>query len=173
MIWFVDRLKQLTKTEPIECPRGWGSVQFKLSVVWILLILIVERKCPISGKENCSECRYARNPDAFLLRENLEELTKLKREGLISAGEHDARQVEMLALFPAESGTDVRAVLRTATLILGPLGVVFTLAGAFLGFAYDAAFLFFACVGLIGLALALSFTMIVNRQNGNDLEQGG
>ena len=161
MAWFgdfVDHLKQLTKTEPLDCPRGWGSVAFNISAM-LFPWPMIDLECPISGKESCADCSYARNPDAFVLREQLEELARLEQEGLISPGERNARRVEMLELF------GVRDELRAAAWILGPLGLVFTLVGGALGFGYHAGFLVFACAGLVGLALSLSFAVIASRQN--------
>ena len=142
----VDRLNELSKNNSIECPRGWGDVTFDFSLSWFFFVPIVRRRCPISGEAYCDDCRYARNPDAFLLREQLEELARLEQDGLISRSELDERRAEMLRLFRIS-----RHDLRVAALILGPLAVVFTLAGGALGFGYHAGFLVFAIVGLIGL----------------------
>jgi|TARA_B100002003_G_scaffold234613_1_gene248743 hypothetical protein len=158
--WFgsvVDHLKQLTKTEPLDCPRGWESVTFNISAM-LFPWPMIDLECPISGKESCEDCSYARNPDAFMLREQLEELARLEQEGLISPDERNVRRVEMLELF--EARVDWLAVAW----ILGPLGLVFTLAGGVLGFGFHGGFLVFACAGLVGLALSLSFSVIADRR---------
>ncbi len=151
----IERVKSLARIEPLECPRGWGQVAFVASVWCVPPLLGVDRKCPIADVGGCSSCTYASNPDAFRLSEQLAELDRLREEGLLSSKEYAVRRAGIVRLHDVP-GPPGRGFLITAWL-LGPLGVLFVVAGILLVVNVHPAFWGLAGGGAIAAVLALSF----------------
>jgi hypothetical protein len=116
----------------------------------------VDRRCPIGGVSDCSDCGYASNPDAFRLSEHLDELTCLRGDGALSETEFDTRRTALLRLHPE----GLRRKQLTTAWILGPLGGLVTVAGVVLAGTVHVGFWGMAGFGGAMLALALSFFML-------------
>jgi len=159
MGWFKDRWAP----EPIECPRGWGTVTFVLKFFLVPPIVWVERKCPIGGVTDCSKCRYTVNPDsAEQLRLRLEELDAL-RGSTLSEEEFHIRRRLIVEAREARRGVPGESA-AAAAFVLGPLGFVALLAGAFLSIVVHPGFLGLVGGGLVLSALAAGFAGLSIRQ---------
>jgi len=152
MNWFKDTWA----AEPIECPRGWGGVTFVLKFFILPPIFSIERGCPIGGVTDCSNCRYPVNPEsAERLRERLEELDTLRGSTLSEAEFRIRRRLIVEAHEPRQGVPGESAA--AAAFVLGPLGLVATISGAFLSIAVHAGFLGLLGGGLVLGALAAGF----------------
>lgn len=157
---WLDTLKDVSAAEPIRCPRGWGEVCFQLSMGGWLPFFEVSRMCPIGGVSECVSCRHPVKPeDAQRLRQNLEELDSLRKEGVLSDPEYAARRKMIIGLVKTKTGPPGEGYRITAW-ILGPAGVILTAAGVWLGANVDQEFWIMAGVGTAMLALCVSFTAI-------------
>lgn len=168
-----DLIQQGARSEPIECPRGWGQILFPLNVTIFLPGFWVSRVCPISGAESCAECTYPPNPDTLKLEEHLCKLDGLKQTGALSAGEFEQRR---LALIVLHQTPDPGEGFRKAAWILGPLGTLLTVVGTPLAFSYHPVFWLPASAGAISLALCCSFAGLARRKiapTNRDLPAGG
>lgn len=151
--------------EPIECPRGWGKVGFQMSGLFMLPFVSIGRTCPISAAESCSDCQFESNPDAMSLRENLGVLDEMRNQGVLTREEYEVRRSALVSLHPVPSR---RAAFRTTAWILGPLGSLFALGGAFLALrhgspSWSIAFWCMASIGAILIALTISFAALALR----------
>lgn len=156
MGWFKD---MLAPAEPIECPRGWGSVSFVLKFFVLPPIFSIDRTCPIGGVDHCSKCRYPVEPgSAELLRQRLEDLDGLRGTTL---SDEEFRMRRRLLIDSREPSLGIPGQdSATAALVLGPLGVVVTGAGLYVTIAVHAGFLSILMVGVVLVALAASFAGI-------------
>jgi len=156
----VDTLKDASTAEPIQCPRGWGKVCFQISLSGFAPFFDVSRKCPIGGASGCVSCQYPVKPeDAQRLRQSLEELDTLRKEGVLSEPEYAARRKMVVGPMVRKTGPSGEGCRITAW-ILGPAGVVLTAAGVWLGWNVDQEFWVMAGIGMAALALCVSFTAI-------------
>jgi len=159
MGWFMSTLegiKEATGHDPIECPRGWGQVSFVGSLWFIPPMIGIERKCPIGGVSECGECKYASNPDAVRLAEQLVELERLREDGALSPAEYETRRRAVVFLHSDMRG---HGQLITAW-ILGPLGTLLSVAGVVLALSVHSGFWGMAGGGLVLVALAVSFGVL-------------
>lgn len=161
MGWFastLEAIREQTRHDPIECPRGWGQVAF-VGSAWVIPPLFgIERKCPIGGVNECRECKYGKNPSAFRLAEQLDELARLQSEGLLSSAECASRR-KVLVDFVSEPDRG-RRKQHTAAWIMGPLGALVSIAGIALAITVDPGFWSIAGIGFVLLALAVSFWVL-------------
>lgn len=150
-----EAIRAHTRSEPIECPRGWGQVAFVSSVWAVPPLFGVDRKCPIAGVGDCGDCGYASNPDALRLAEQIAALDGLLDAGSLSPEEHERRRRAVVHLHDgAEAG---RRWQRTTAWLLAPLGALATLAGVVLALEIHAGFWGLAGGGAACLVLGLSF----------------
>ena len=158
----LDRLKDLARAEPIDCPRGWGEVSFVAEVSAFWPFISFERQCPISGTQNCASCRHACNPDRLdQLKAALKEVEQLHADGTLTAEELRVRRAAIVRFQDfLENTTGRRDSYRTAAWILGPLGVLFTAVGGWLVATKHPAFWTLAGSGAIMLALTISFGVL-------------
>jgi hypothetical protein len=157
---WLDTLKDVSAAEPIQCPRGWGEVCFQISLGGFPPFFDISRKCPIGGTSECVSCRYPVKPeDAQRLRQNLEELDTLRKEGVLSEPEYAARRRMIVGLVERKTGPPGEGCRITAW-ILGPAGVILTAAGVWLGRTVDQELWVMAGIGMAMLALTVSFTAI-------------
>ena len=167
--WF-DKLKDVSAAEHIQCPRGWGEVCFQLSLGGMLPFFEVSRACPIGGTSDCVSCRHPVKPeDAQRLRQNLDELETLRKEGVLSEPEYAARRRMIVGLVERRTGSPGQGSRITAW-IFGPAGVILTAAGVWLGINIDPSFWVMTGIGAAMLALCVSFTAIaiIKRQPRSD-----
>jgi hypothetical protein len=161
MGWFKDTWT----SEPIECPRGWGSVTFVLKFFILPPIFSIDRTCPIGGVTDCSKCRYPVNPEsAERLRGRLEELDSL-RGGTLSEAEFRIRRRLIVEAHEPRQGVPGESA-AAAAFVLGPLGLVATVSGAVLSLAVHAGFLGLLGGGLVLGALAAGFAGLSRMQRG-------
>ncbi len=157
--WF-DTLKKVAAAEPIECPRGWGEVSFQISLGGVTPFFTIDHTCPIGGVEACVSCDYPVKPeDGQRLRENLEQLDALRKEGVLSEPEYTARR-QMIAGLVERKTSPPGEGYRIAAWLLGPAGLILTAAGVWLGWNVDPEFWAMAGVGMATLALCASFAAI-------------
>jgi hypothetical protein len=97
--------------------------------------------------------------DAQRLRQNLEELDALRKEGVLSDPEYAARRRMIVGMTERRAGPPGEGSRVTAW-ILGPAGVALTTAGIWLGRTVDQEFWVMAGIGVTMLALCVSFTAI-------------
>ncbi len=124
-------MKDATKATPLECPRGWGDVLFRMKVGGMPFPPFLEfsRRCPIAGVEKCIKCRYPFNPQKTeLLRDELMQLRSLVDDGLMSEAEYKARR-KMIISFQQFGTGEPGYASAVATFILAPIGAVITIAG--------------------------------------------
>ena len=146
MGWFRDKFT----AEPIECPRGWGTVTFVPSVFVLPPIFVLDRKCPIAGVDHCTKCRHpVKVGSVEELRLQLVELDAL-RGSTLSEGEFRIRRRLMVDVHVSDRIIPGQAA-ATAALILGPLGVITVGAGWYLSKVVSLGFM-----GLMGGGLVLS-----------------
>ena len=153
-----EKLEKKLEQDPIECPRGWGSVSFTRSFgssMWESLPFFgVESTCPIGGVSTCSECSYDVKPDTFKLAEQLRELKVLRSEDAISENEYLALRESLVYLHRAGDGEDWR---KTAAWVMGPFGTLVASSGAALALAFHPAWWALCLLGSIVAVLGLSF----------------
>ena len=159
MRWFQsaqNRLKGYFDVEPIQCPRGWGSVTFQTSVsIFIPVSLGVGHICPIAGVENCKECRYRFNPDDVEgMRSRLSKLEDLRVEQIITDDEYELRRSRIIGL-REETQRSREELFQAAAWIVGPIGLVVGTAGGLLAWGVNLGFLVLAIIGALALALGL------------------
>ncbi len=136
--------------EPVECPRGWGLVTFVRSIALVPVVFVIDRRCPIGGVNDCTNCRYQVNPAAIqLFTQQLEELEALRGSTLSDAEYRVRRRLIVQARAPRHEDPGERAALGAA--VIGPLGWVTLGAGVLLSFVVHPGFL-----GLAGAGLVLS-----------------
>ncbi len=167
---WLNTLKDVSATEPIQCPRGWGEVCFQVSVGGFPPFFEVSRKCPIGGASECVSCPYPVKPENVQrLRQNLEELDALRKEGVLSEPEHAARRRMIVGRTGRKKGPPGEGCRITAW-IFGPAGVILTAGGVWLGRNVNQEFWVMAGIGLAMLALCISFTAIalIKRQPRDD-----
>ncbi len=154
MGWLKDKLG-VEPVEPIECPRGWGQVSFVPKIE----IFEINHRCPIGGVTSCEKCRYQVNPASTeLLRLHLEELEALRGSTLSEAEFRIRRRLIVEARDPSSDVPGQEAAV--AAFILGPLGVVTTLAGWYLSATVSLGFLAILAGGLVLSALAVGTAAI-------------
>lgn len=159
MGWFKDTWT----AEPIECPRGWGSVTFLLKFFILPPIFSIDLSCPIGGVTDCSQCRYPVNPEsAERLRGRLEELDAL-RGGTLSEAEFRIRRRLIVEAHEPRQGVPGESA-AAAAFVLGPLGLVAIISGAFLSIAVHTGFLGLLGGGLVLGALAAGFAGLSTMQ---------
>lgn len=153
-----DRFEDYLAVEPIECPRGWGSVTFVTSAsVYIPVFLNIGHNCPIAGVNSCKECRYRFNPDDVEgMRERLSKLETLRVEREITEEEYELRRRRIIEL-REETQRSVEENFRAAAWIVGPIGLVVGTVGGLLAWGINLGFLAFAIMGALALGLALGF----------------
>lgn len=162
MSWLQDKLRSLadaTAAQPLECPRGWGSIAFNLEIGGFAPFFSLERKCPIGGVTKCDDCRHPLNPaNVEQLRTQLEQLEQLHADRKLSDREYAERRQKIIAL-ENHGEQRRRDAFRIAAWVLGPLGVLSCGAGLWLTQQHG---LSLALTGLGGvmLALALSFAWL-------------
>lgn len=154
-------LKEKLAAEPIDCPRGWGSVTFPASGLFLGGIIWVGRTCPISGAENCAGCGYQTNPDALKLNENLAVLEQMRRDGTLTETEFGERRTALLTLHPE---ADATVGFRITAWILGPLGILFVAAGIVLARELHEGFWGLGGVGAVMLVLTISFANLARKR---------
>ncbi len=161
-----DKVKEATRADPIDCPRGWGPVSFQASINWFAGFFGVERACPISGSENCASCRHPYNPaDMERLRERLEELQSLLNEGALTQEEHDLRRHLIVAMLSDPDAGSLEDGFRITAWILGPVGVVISLFGTWLAMTVHPGFWGLGGAGALIVALCLSFAALSVRRS--------
>jgi hypothetical protein len=156
--WIKDTLeaiKEHTRSEPVECPRGWGQVAFVSSVWCVPPLFGVDRSCPIGGVGDCGSCAYSSNPDAFRLSDQLGELERLRADGQLSSSQCDARRDAIVRLH-AGSDRARRAQITTAWM-LTPLGALVAAAGVVCAMLVHSGFWGMAGGGLVFVVVGLSF----------------
>jgi hypothetical protein len=159
MGWFADTLKTIKDAaghDPVECPRGWGKVSFVGSFWFVPPFGGVSRACPIGGVEQCGECKYASNPDAFRLADQLAELERLHGDGKISTEEHATRRAAVVHLHVRPPGRG----LEIAAWIVGPLGALLAGVGPVLALQFHPGFWGLAGAGAALLVLGFSFWVL-------------
>lgn len=154
-------LKEKLAAEPIDCPRGWGSVCFPASGVFTFGFVWIGRTCPISGAENCAGCGYQTNPDALKLHENLAMLEQMLGNGTLTEIQYGERRTALLTLHPI---ADATAGFRIAAWIMGPLGTLFAAAGIVLAREVHEAFWVLCGIGVVLLVLTISFAKLARRR---------
>ena len=166
----MDRVKDATSADPVECPRGWGSVPFttKVDVAWPWWVSL-DRKCPIGNVDSCVKCRHSYNPaEIDALSERLTELDSLRNRNGLSSEELAYRRRLILQMRDGLTATGSEQGLRIAAWILGPLGTLITSTGVVIGMTLKPVFWFIAAGGGVMLALTLSFAAISSTKKGED-----
>ena len=93
----IDEFREAAKTDPIDCPRGWGDVAFGLKIEGLPPFGQISRQCPLAGVSSCSSCRYPFNPEKTQqLRESLVELESLCEEGVLTETEYQQQRRQLL-----------------------------------------------------------------------------
>ena len=156
-----ESLKEKLAAEPVDCPRGWGSVSFPASGVLVFGFVWVGRTCPLSGAENCAECGYQTNPDALKLNENLAALEQMRGSGTLTETEYGERRTALLTLHPM---ADATAGFRITAWILGPLGILFGAAGMVLAQQLHEGFWGLCGIGAVMLVLTISFANLARKR---------
>ena len=159
MGWYSDTLKAIrayTGHDPVECPRGWGKVSFVGSFWFFPPVGGLSRTCPIGGVEQCGECKYASNPDAFRLADQLVELERLRGDGKVSDEEYATRRAAVVQLHVQPAGRSQ----EIAAWILGPLGALLAAAGTVLALQVHPGFWGMAGAGAVLLVLGFSFWVL-------------
>jgi len=164
MNWFkstMSSLREASATEPFQCPRGWGEVSFHLSIDGLPpFYWAISRECPIGAAESCLKCCYPFNPAADVkLRESLEELEGLRRDGVLTEEEHATRRRMLIGMHehllrPPGYG------FRITAWLLGPIGVILLGVGYWLAVNVHKGFWGAAAAGLLALGLCLSFAVL-------------
>ena len=154
---WLQSLREITTAMPIECPRGWGDVTFSNDIEGFPPFGKITKQCPIAGVSNCASCGHPYNPARMAqLRETLAELEQLCDEGKLTESEYQAQRRMLLAFQHSIENAPGEYALITAW-ILGPLGVVATVAGVLLAEQYNVGFYGMTGVGSVLLAVAASF----------------
>jgi hypothetical protein len=166
MQWIKNSLasiKEASSSEPMQCPRGWGEVSFHLSVDGFFpAVWDVSRKCPIGGVESCQKCRHPYSPDASArLREDLEELQVLLRDGVLTKEEHAQRRTLILGLHEGTM-TPPGYGFRVTAWILAPVGILLTGTGLWLAAKLHPGFWGMALAGVLVLGLCISFAALAH-----------
>lgn len=161
MKWFragMDKVKELSSTEPVPCPRGWGDIKFNYTVDgWSLNL---SRQCPIGGVEYCSACSYPYNPNKIeTMKENLQYLEQLRQDNMLTEREYNVRRFMIVCMLNDKS-LNPGFGYRVTAWILGPLGIVSTAAGAWLGFNLHPGYYGISGIGAAMICLSLSFFAI-------------
>ena len=182
MGWFsntLNRLKEAAKAEPLDCPRGWGSVSFVTEIGGFWPFFAVERKCPISGSSQCASCKYPFQPGPVeSLRSSLETLTGLRDDRILTEEEFLARRRHLIGLQDLmdqrKGQKSAREGYRAAAWILGPIGILVTALGVWLGQSIHPGLFGVAGGGVVLLALTLSFAALSrSRKSSKDFEADG
>jgi hypothetical protein len=154
---WLKSLKDMTSSNPIDCPRGWGDVTFSTDIEGFPPFFSVTRKCPIAGVSNCASCGHPHNPARIeQLRAMLAELEQLCDEGKLTESEYQSQRRMLLSFQHSIEKMPGEYALITAW-ILGPLGILATVAGIFLAQKYHEALYGITAAGAILLAVAASF----------------
>ncbi len=154
----IDEVREATKSDAIDCPRGWGDVAFGLKIDGFPPFCQISRQCPLAGVSNCSSCHYPFNPEKTQrLRETLVELENLCEQGILTETEYQQQRRQLL-LFTADPIPGSPALITAW--ILGPLGGVFLGTGWWLAENIHPGFWGVAVGGGVLLALAGSFAGI-------------
>lgn len=124
----VDKLKELSSSEAIDCPRGHGAVKFQVAAEGMLPFFSLTRSCPIGGVGACVDCRHPLHPDRLVgIDAALTALDEQKRRGVLTQDEAEAQRRSLLSLRrinPPGFGLTIAAwVLGSAGLFLGGFGV--------------------------------------------------
>lgn len=167
----MDRLKEATAADPIECPRGWGQVAFtsKVDVAWPWWVSL-DRRCPIGHVDSCASCRHPYNPAQIdALSERLTELESLRdRNGLTNEEVAYRRKLILQMRDGVDAARETADGFRITAWILGPLGAVITAAGAALAMLYHRELWFIGLGGAVMLALSVSFGVLSMKKNPDD-----
>lgn len=161
MSWFDSakgRFKDYFVAEPIECPRGWGSVTFQPSVSFFIPVSFgVGMVCPIGGVASCTACRARFNPDDVEgLRERLNKLDELRLDDTLTEAETELRRHRIIDL-REETQQSREERFGVIAWTVGPIGLVLGVAGGALAWAFHPGFLAIAIIGALGFALGLGF----------------
>lgn len=123
----VDALKEHAGHDPIECPRGWGSVSFVGSVWLVPPLFWIERNCPIAGVSNCTQCKHASAVDPLRIAEQLSELEGMLADKRLTTEEH--RRCRSALLDAQGMGTTDLGWLLCSIWIVGGIGALTVIAG--------------------------------------------
>ena len=162
MGWFTNwmgNIKEATRTEPVECPRGWGQVTFQRHLDGIPPFCSLASRCPIGGVGNCTDCKHPYNPaNIDVLRQALRDLEELKKQGLVTDSEFDIRR--RMIIFAQDYARPPGQGFVTAAWILAPLGMIFGGIGGYLTLHYHIGFVPIGVVGAILFGLSVSFGVL-------------
>ena len=162
MGWFtntIDTIKEAGRTEPVECPRGWGQVLFQRQMDGFPPFCTLASRCPIGGVGSCTKCKHPYNPaNIDVLRQALHDLDQLRKQGLVTEAEFNVRR--QMIVFAQDYARPPGQGFVTASWTLGPLGLVIGSVGVFLTMHIHVAFIPIAMVGAVLLGLSLSFAAL-------------
>jgi len=153
----VEKLKDLSSSEPVGCPRGHGEVSFHVVAEGMLPFFAVDRRCPIGGVSSCEKCRHPLHPDQIVrLDEALHSLEEHRRKGSMTAGEVDAQRARMLSLQRTRRPGELLSIWAWS---IGPTGLFLVLIGIWLAREFHQGFWGLAAGGGVMLCVAAGLAM--------------